>query len=94
VLLRAWSRPDGCLHEVVARPEAAGVAYSRTTVLRLEPALVVSNRTGYELRLLQPQAMQPGAGGGGSGAGAACARLQACWAAGGQPRLVAGGCAP
>jgi hypothetical protein len=57
ILLRAWSRPEHCLHEAVVRLEPGGVQYSRTMVLRVEPHVVVSNRTGYELRLLQPQAM-------------------------------------
>jgi vacuolar protein sorting-associated protein 13A/C len=54
VLLRARCR-DGCVYEVTVRIESAGSSLPLSTVVRLDPHMVVSNRTGYTLHLLQPE---------------------------------------
>ncbi len=63
VLIRARSKPDGSQHEVTARIEGAGSGFQRCMVLRLEPHLVVSNRTGHTLHLLQPEPIWRALGG-------------------------------
>ena len=75
VVLRARSRTDGTIFEIVARfttvsaaaaslgsgagsgvvaAAASAGARSRSLVLRLDAHMVVSNRTGYSLQLIQP----------------------------------------
>jgi vacuolar protein sorting-associated protein 13A/C len=54
VLLRAKCR-DGCVYDVTVRIESAGSSLPLSTVVRLDPHMVVSNRTGYTLHLMQPE---------------------------------------
>jgi hypothetical protein len=54
VLLRAKCR-DGCVYDVTVRIESAGSSLPLSTVVRLDPHMVVSNRTGYSLHLVQPE---------------------------------------
>ncbi|KAL4447306.1 hypothetical protein ABPG77_007339, partial [Micractinium sp. CCAP 211/92] len=70
VLLRALVREEGLVHEVVATLDVS--AFGTSQVLRLEPHVVVSNRTSVPLQLLQsrldfiaPQAAAGGAAAGG-----------------------------
>eukprot|EP00879_Flechtneria_rotunda_P005415 GHRR01005707.1.p1 GENE.GHRR01005707.1~~GHRR01005707.1.p1 ORF type:complete len:1494 (+),score=564.87 GHRR01005707.1:1093-5574(+) len=46
---------DGCVYETTVRIESAGTGLPLSTVVRLDPHIVVSNRTGYMLQLLQPE---------------------------------------
>jgi hypothetical protein len=66
VLVRARSQPDGVQHEVTARIEGAGSGLQRSVVLRLEPHLVISNRTGHTLHLIQPEPIWRALGGAGA----------------------------
>jgi vacuolar protein sorting-associated protein 13A/C len=54
VLLRAKCR-DGCVYDVTVHIESAGSSLPLSTVVRLDPHMVVSNRTGYTLHLMQPE---------------------------------------
>ncbi|KAK9834254.1 hypothetical protein WJX81_000411 [Elliptochloris bilobata] len=63
-LIRAAVPAWGALYELVARLELLGSDFERTLALRLEPRVVLSNRTGVPLQLLQPRpgATEPAAG--------------------------------
>jgi hypothetical protein len=105
VLVRAKCT-DACTHEVTARVELDGSGLQRSTVLRLTPHLVVSNRTGYSLNLLQPEpiwkvlagTVMGGSSGGGSSSSSSSASRQVGWDAVGpqQPHHLQqyGGAAP
>jgi vacuolar protein sorting-associated protein 13A/C len=54
VLIRARCR-DGSVYEVTVRLESAGTGLPLATLVRLDPHMVVSNRTGYTLHMLQPE---------------------------------------
>lgn len=54
VLLRARCR-NGSVYEVAVRLETAGRGLPLAHVLRLDPHLVISNRTGYTLQLITPE---------------------------------------
>lgn len=54
VVVRAKCK-DGCVYDVTVRIESAGTGLPLATVVRLDPHMVVSNRTGYTLQLLQPE---------------------------------------
>ena len=82
VVLRARSRTDGTIYEIVARftttrtivgaggsiAAAASAAAGQSLILRLDTHMVVSNRTGYSLNLIQPlERVAKGLGQGGGG---------------------------
>jgi vacuolar protein sorting-associated protein 13A/C len=69
VLIRARCR-DGCVYDVTVRMESVGSGLPMPTLVRLDPHMVVSNRTGYALHLLQPEPLWKALGGGG-GSGSA-----------------------
>jgi vacuolar protein sorting-associated protein 13A/C len=54
VLIRARCR-DGSVYEVTVRLESAGTGLPLAMLVRLDPHVVVSNRTGYTLHMLQPE---------------------------------------
>lgn len=54
VLIRARCR-DGSVYEVTVRLESAGTGLPLATLVRLDPHMVVSNRTGYTVHMLQPE---------------------------------------
>lgn len=54
VLIRAKCK-DGCVYEIAVRVESAGRGLPLSTVVRLDPHIVVSNRTGYTLHMVQPE---------------------------------------
>ncbi|KAL4443584.1 hypothetical protein ABPG75_011321 [Micractinium tetrahymenae] len=99
-LVRALVREDGLVHEVVARLEVS--AFGTSQVLRLEPHVVVSNRTSVPLQLLQSRLdliAPPAAAGGARPSGAVVAEggssfsqssrsMNAALLAGGGPSLV------
>ena len=98
VLVRAKCT-DACTHEITARVELDGSGLQRSTVLRLTPHLVVSNRTGYSLNLLQPEpiwkviagTVSGGSSGGGSSSSSSSRQLG--WDAGGLQQQQYGGAA-
>ncbi|KAK9864527.1 hypothetical protein WJX84_002714 [Apatococcus fuscideae] len=53
VLLRAPVQEWGVMYEVVARLELVGGGFERTMVLRLESHVILSNRTGVPLQVMQ-----------------------------------------
>lgn len=62
VLIRARCR-DGSVYEVTVRVESAGTGLPLATLVRLDPHMVVSNRSGYTLHLLQPEPINKALGG-------------------------------
>ncbi len=58
VLIRALTPEFGQVHEVVARMEST--SFQMSHVLRLEPHIIVSNRTGVPLQLLQCRPVKVG----------------------------------
>lgn len=62
VLIRARCR-DGSVYEVTVRLESAGTGLPLATLVRLDPHMVVSNRTGYTLYMLQPEPLWKALGG-------------------------------
>lgn len=62
VLIRARCR-DGSVYEVTVRLESAGTGLPMATLVRLDPHMLVSNRTGYTLHMLQPEPIMKVLGG-------------------------------
>lgn len=56
MVLRGKAR-DGTLHEVVVKIESVSLAVGLSTIIRIEPHVIVSNRTGFNVNLMLPEAI-------------------------------------